>query len=113
MGLNVDIQKIGNVHIVNCDGLIETNTSQKLKDAIGGLLKVKQYKIVVNLSKTTFMCSSAWGAVIGSLKEARQGGGDILLAEMSDEAESGYYMANFNEIIESRCSVKEAVESFS
>jgi anti-anti-sigma regulatory factor len=59
------------------------------------------------------MCSSAWGAIIGFLKMSKKGGGGIVLAAMSEEAKAGFYMANFDEIIDSYQTVEKAIAALS
>lgn len=110
--MEINLMKSGDVNIINCEGVFETPECRELSDAVKGLINNKQYKMVINLSKTTFFCSSGWGAILASLKQSRLGGGDILVAEMSKEAEAGFFMANFNEILRYYPTVKDAIEAF-
>jgi len=112
MEIDISVVKEGPVSIIHCAGQIETSTYLELKKTIMEVIKSGVFNIVIDLSKADFMSSAGWSAVLGHLKEARQGGGDIILASLSEEAKSGYYMANFDEIIRSYDTVEKAIEAF-
>lgn len=108
----MDMIEKDDISVISPSGLLETHNCDSLKDAISALMKAKKYRIVIDLSKTTFMCSSAWGALIGSIREASRGGGGILLAAMNEDTKADFYKANFNEIIESHETVEKAIAAF-
>ena len=108
----INVKKQGDINIIYSAGQLQDKDCFCLRDVIADLINAGEYKIIIDLSKTTFMCSSAWGAIIGSLKMAKRGGGGILLAAMSEEAKAGFYMANFDQIIDSCETVDRSIEAF-
>lgn len=111
-GDNVAIKKIGNVGVLECSGSLDNNTYLRLKNAINLQFKRKIYKIVLDMSKVTFVSSAGWGTIIGNLNEARGGCGEIAVAAMPGNISHGFLEAEFNEIIRSYKTIRDAIQSF-
>jgi anti-sigma B factor antagonist len=57
--------------------------SPKLRETVAEVLTDGAQRVVVDLGATEFMDSSGLGALIGSLKLARQAGGDLRIVNVS------------------------------
>lgn len=110
MEIKISVKKISDAAVITCEGQLETGTNEELRRALSDILDKGTVKIVIDMSKINFMSSSGWGAVIGYLRQARNGGGDIVLAAMSEHVRDGYCMAEFNEIIDAYDTVEKAIE---
>lgn len=113
MAVEISIVKKGNANVVTCAGMIDSDSFDTLNTALKNLIKAGLNRIAINLSGITFMSSAGWGAILANLKEARQTGGDILLAAISREVRDVYKMAGFDNLIDSYVSVEKALKVFS
>ncbi len=109
----VSVETKGDINIIKCEGQIDSNTYYELKDAIKKTIEKKSFKIIIDLSDTTFVSSSGWGTIIGNLKEVRKGGGDIVVTGMSGGVRHVYETAQFDELIKSCDTIEDAIKFFS
>jgi anti-sigma B factor antagonist len=86
--------------------------SPQLKDIISDYYEKGNYKIVINLSATTFMDSSGLGAIVAFIKQLREKKGDIRLAAPRKNIIEILKLTHIDQVIQSYKTEKEAVESF-
>ena len=109
---NISVTEKDGTAIITCQGAIDSDTFRAFKDTLGNLIGSAKYKIVIVLTEISFMNSIGWGTIIGNLRNVRREKGDIVLAAMSENLKSTYFMTNFDEIIKAYNTVEEALESF-
>jgi|HubBroStandDraft_3_1064219.scaffolds.fasta_scaffold657216_1 anti-sigma B factor antagonist len=73
------------VSVLDIDGVLDINTVDNFENALQECLKKKQYKIILNLEKLTYISSAGIGVLVGNIKEIRKNRGDIKLAGASPE----------------------------
>lgn len=100
------------VAILQVSGYLDTTTAGELENALYGLLKRGQYKIVIDLSGITYISSAGWGIFIGEIKEIRSHGGDLKLAGMIGDVHEVFQLLEFQSILESYPDTESAVNAF-
>ncbi len=100
------------VAILQVSGYLDTTTAGELENALYGLLKRGQYKIVIDLSGITYISSAGWGIFIGEIKEIRSHGGDLKLAGMIGDVHEVFQLLEFQSILESYPDIESAVNAF-
>ena len=100
------------VAILQVSGYLDTTTSGELENALYGLLKRGQYKIVIDLSGITYISSAGWGIFIGEIKDIRSNGGDLKLAGMIGDVHEVFQLLEFQSILESYPDTDSAVNAF-
>ena len=100
------------VSVVKVSGYLDTTTARDLEAAINGLLSKGCYKIVLDLSGVTYISSAGWGIFIGEIKEIRNHGGDLKLAEMVGDVFEVFQLLEFQSILEAYPSAQEAKDAF-
>ena len=88
------------ISILEVSGYLDTTTASELENALYGLLKREQYKIIVDLNGVSYISSAGWGIFIGEIKEIRSHGGDLKLTGMTGDVHEVFQLLEFNSILE-------------
>ena len=100
------------VSVLKVSGYLDTTTASELENALYGLLKRGEYRVVVDLSGVNYISSAGWGIFISEIKEIRNHGGDLKLAGMVGDVHEVYNLLEFHTILEAYTSAKEATSAF-
>ena len=73
------------VSVVDVTGSFDINTVVDFEVILEDFFKKKQYKIILNFEKLTYVSSAGVGLLVGNLKEIRKNGGDIKIAGLTLE----------------------------
>lgn len=99
--------------IVRIDGVIDTLTATQLEEVLERLFKRHRFKVVLDLAGVDYISSAGWGIFISRIKEIRENGGDIKLANMVANVYEIYELLEFDNILGSYESVDMAKSGFS
>ncbi len=69
-------------------------------------------RMVFDMSRVEFIDSSVIGALVGFMREARAGGGDVKLATLTPDIETIFELTRLHKVFQIHDSVDEAVRSF-
>jgi len=114
-GIDVIVEQAGSryqIAVVRVLGQIDTTTSHELERRLQYLLKDRQFEIVIDLSKVTYISSAGWGIFISEIRGIRESGGDLKLVGMTPEVAEVFELLEFHNILESFKTVEAAVERF-
>jgi anti-sigma B factor antagonist len=89
-------------------GKLNLVTAPAVKTRIDELVKSGPARVVLDLSGVGFIDSSGLGALIGSLKSARQAGGDVRIACPGEQVRAILKLTNLDRILAPHDSVEEA-----
>ena len=73
------------VIIVDIEGVLDINTVSDFEAVLQDLFKKKQYKIVLNMKKLTYISSAGFGVLMSVIKDVRKNRGDIKFANVSTD----------------------------
>ncbi|MEP7059421.1 MAG: STAS domain-containing protein [Actinomycetota bacterium] len=65
--------------VISVAGELDLHSSPELTDAISGALEADHPHVGIDLTRVSFMDSTALGVLVSSLKRARERGGDLAL----------------------------------
>ncbi|MCX5800742.1 MAG: anti-sigma factor antagonist [Candidatus Eisenbacteria bacterium] len=114
-GIDVIVEQAGShyqVAVVRVLGQIDTTTSHELERRLQYLLKDRQFEIIIDLGKVTYISSAGWGIFISEIRGIRESGGDLKLIGMTPEVAEVFELLEFHNILESFKTVEAAVEKF-
>jgi anti-sigma B factor antagonist len=114
-GIDVIVEQAGShyqIAVVRVLGQIDTTTSHELERRLQYLLKDRQFEIVIDLSRVTYISSAGWGIFISEIRGIRENGGDLKLVGMTPEVAEVFELLEFHNILESFKTVEAAVEKF-
>ena len=97
---------------IRIDGVIDTITAGELEEVIDSLLKRSRFRIVIDLAGVDYISSAGWGIFISHIKEVRDHGGDIKLANMIPNVFEIYELLEFDNVLQAHNSVDVAREKF-
>lgn len=100
------------VSVLKVSGYLDTTTAGELEDALNGLLKKGDNRIVVDLTGVNYISSAGWGIFIGEIKDIRSNGGDLKLAGMVGDVHEVFQLLEFHSILEAYDSVQDAIDGF-
>jgi anti-sigma B factor antagonist len=87
------------ISIVAPAGRLNMVSARQLTTVITEVIDGGRPFVIVDLGKTDFMDSSGLGALVSSLKRARQAGGDLRLARPNAQVNAVLELTNLNRVL--------------
>jgi anti-sigma B factor antagonist len=104
---------VGDVAILTLKGrIIGSSDTEQLHDEVQCLLKENVKKIVVDLNEVEWMGSLGVGCLMHDLISARNAGGDLRLARLTEKVKSLFKITKLETVVLIYDSVEQAVRSF-
>ncbi len=113
--INISLSETGqqrDISEIRIDGVIDTITAGELEEVIDSLLKRRRYRIVVDLAGVDYISSAGWGIFISHIKDVRDHGGDIKLANMIPNVYEIYELLEFDNVLQAYNSADRARDKF-
>jgi anti-sigma B factor antagonist len=85
-------------HVVAVSGEIDLFTAPELKSALGEALESGHTRIVVDLTNTTFLDSTALGVLIGAVKRLRSRDGALALVNVDENIAKTFEITGLDQI---------------
>ncbi|MDF3307041.1 STAS domain-containing protein [Rhodococcus sp. T2V] len=98
------------VAVVRPAGRLNMVAAPRLRELVRDLVDGGTTRVVVDLSATDFIDSSGLGALISGLKAARQAGGDLRIAQPTEQVETVLALTNLNRVLRTHDSVDAAFD---
>jgi anti-sigma B factor antagonist len=73
------------VSVVEVSGVLDLHTADDFEAILEDSFRKKQYKIILNLEKLTYISSAGIGILVGVIKDVRKNRGDIKIANVNPE----------------------------
>jgi anti-sigma B factor antagonist len=73
------------VTVVDIEGVLDINTVGDFEAMLQELFKKKQYKIVLNSEKLTYISSAGFGVLMSIIKDVRKNRGDIKISNVNPD----------------------------
>ena len=96
-------------HVVAVGGEIDLFTAPELKAALGEALESGRTRIVVDLTETTFLDSTALGVLIGAIKRLRGRDGRMTIVNVDQNIAKTFEITGLDQIFTIRPTRDEAV----
>ncbi|MEA2285995.1 MAG: anti-sigma factor antagonist [Solirubrobacteraceae bacterium] len=96
-------------HVVAVSGEIDLFTAPELKSALGEALESGHTRIVVDLSNTTFLDSTALGVLIGAVKRLRSRDGVLTIVNTDPNIAKTFEITGLDQIFTIRGTRDQAV----
>jgi anti-anti-sigma factor len=105
-------QQVGQATVISIAGSIDALTAGEVTSFLSAQVQSGKHHLVADLSQVDFMSSAGLRAILATLKESRQEGGDLHLAAAQPGVEKILKMSGFTSILKSYPTVAEAVAGF-
>ena len=96
-------------HVVAVRGEIDLFTAPELKAALGEAIEAGRSRIVVDLSDTTFLDSTALGVLIGTIKRLRSRDGRLTIVNTDQNIAKTFEITGLDQIFTIRSGRDEAL----
>jgi anti-sigma B factor antagonist len=98
-------------HVVAVGGEIDLFTAPELKAALSEAVEAGRSRIVVDLTETTFLDSTALGVLIGAVKRLRSRDGALTIANTDPNIAKTFEITGLDQIFTIRPTREEAIEA--
>jgi len=110
--VDITAKQIGSTTVVSIVGSVDALTAEQVTRFMNAELGKGNKQIVGDLSQVDFISSAGLRAILVTLKDSRQQGGDLRLAAAQTGVEKVLKMSGFTNILKTYPTVDEAVASF-
>lgn len=113
MAQPLTVRENGDIRIVDVSSDLGSYiATADLRKELETLIRKKNYKVIVNLSKVQHISSTAVGALVGISKRAQQKKGDLKIYGLSDNLKRTFDLVGASKVMEIYGSESDAVSSF-
>jgi len=110
--MHIDVSELDGTKIVTISGRVEHSGSHKLQEALEVLVVKDKPKIAADLSRVSYLDSSALGILVSTLKSAKSRGGDLRLSGLGDMVMDVFRITRLSSIFQIHPTIAEALNSF-
>ena len=96
-------------HVIAVAGEIDLFTAPEMKAALGEALEAGRTRIVVDLTETTFLDSTALGVLIGAVKRLRSRDGRLTIVNVDPNIAKTFEITGLDQIFTIRATREEAL----
>ena len=110
--MSVKVENKNGLTVCCIEGEVDINSSPAIKKSFDKLIASKTPKIIVNLSKVTYVDSSGLATLVEVLKNMRSYGGKLRLTNMSSKVKSLFEITKLEKLFEIIADEAEAISTF-
>ena len=110
--MSVKIETKNGLTVCHVEGEVDINSSPAIKKSFDKLIAAKTPKIVINLSKVTYVDSSGLATLVELLKNMRSYGGKMRLTNLSSKVKSLFEITKLEKLFEIMADEAEAISTF-
>jgi len=110
--MEIAVRNEGGVTIVELTGSLDGSTAETLLQSLTEQVSAGQVRLVADFSHVEYTSSAGLRALLGSLKDARQHGGDLRLAAVIPAVFRVLQLSGFTGILKTYDDVATAVRSY-
>ncbi len=93
--------------ILRPKGSVDSVSAPILENRLDEAIKNRQYRIVIDLSKTDFVSSAGLGLILGTVSKLRQNGGDLILMKIPQDLRDTFELMSVEDYFETIDSLDE------
>ena len=101
----------GERHVLAVRGEIDLFTAPELKQVLAESIEAGRIRIIVDLTETTFLDSTALGVLIGAVKRLRSRDGALAIVNIDENIAKTFEITGLDQIFTIRPTRGEAVEA--
>lgn len=100
------------VVVVRLAGRLDFASVTEARDQFASTIAAGNRKLIVDLSKVEFVDSAGLGSLIGGMRAARQAGGDLRIANPSEQAKMLLSLTSLDQVLKVHPTINAAQASF-
>ena len=110
--IQFDVQHEGAVTVVSIRGSLDTLTAEEATKYLSEQISQGECRLVLDLEELEYISSAGLRVLLATIKETRNAGGDLRLAQAGTQVLETMEMAGFTSIIKYYDEIESAVASF-
>ncbi len=110
--MHIEISERDGTGVVTISGRLEHSRCSELQTALEGLVLTERPRVAVDLSRVSYLDSSALGILVSALKSAQRRGGDLRLSGLNEMLMDVFRITRLSNIFQIHPTVWAAIESF-
>jgi anti-sigma B factor antagonist len=110
--LVVETRDVGDVAVLIPTGFINAHTVESFDTALRTVLDRSRFQVVLNAKALAYVASAGLGALVGTIEEIRESGGDLRICELSDSVAAIFEMVGLPHLFRIFKTEEEAIASF-
>lgn len=110
--MSLRVETKNGLTVCYAEGEIDINTSPSIKKSFDKLISSRTPKIIVNLTKVTYVDSSGLATLVEILKNMRSYGGRLRLSNMSSKVKSLFEITKLEKLFEIIANEEDAISTF-
>jgi len=110
--VELSVKPVGDVTVVEIRGSVDGLTADKLLHTLTEQVQSGRVRLVADCAALDYTSSAGLRALLGTVKQARQKGGDLRLAAVRPPVLKVLELSGFTSILKYYPDVKEATDSF-
>jgi anti-sigma B factor antagonist len=110
--LTVETREGDKVAVLIPIGFINAHTVETFDVALRALLDRGRFDVVMNARSLAYVASAGLGALVGTIEEIRENGGDLRICELSESVSAIFEMVGLPHLFKIFRTEEEAVSSF-
>jgi anti-sigma B factor antagonist len=111
--MEITFREVDEVTIVSISGSVDGLTAEGLQGALGAQIREGRTRLVADFTNVEYTSSAGLRALLSTMKEVRQRGGDFRLAAVRGEVHRVLELSGFTSILKLYGDVDAAVASYS
>lgn len=110
--ISISEEMPSNITIVNIGGIIDATTVPNLEKVLTSISSGDSRGVILNLSSVDYISTAGWSALITASREIQEKNREIVLINMIPNVSENYYLLEFDKIIKSFETIKDARRLF-
>lgn len=102
----------GEVAVLVPIGFINAHTVETFDAALRSILDQRRFSVVINARALAYVASAGIGALVGTIEEIRENGGDLRICELSESVAAIFEMVGMPHLFRIFKTEEEAISSF-
>ncbi|MEO8216765.1 MAG: STAS domain-containing protein [Acidobacteriota bacterium] len=110
--MEIEVRSENEVTVVVIRGSVDGLTAEDLTSSLSSLIQAGQEKLVADFADVDYTSSAGLRALLATVKESRQRGGDIRLSAVRPEVMRVLQLSGFSNILKLYGDVRAAIASY-
>jgi anti-anti-sigma factor len=110
--MEIEVKSLKKVDVVTITGRVDSSNAADFDNTLKDLLNKGRRNLVLDMARLDYMSSAGLRAMVGALKTARHGGGNVVIAQPNARMVDTLKLVGFQTLFTQYGNVLDAVDAF-